>query len=95
MDDVDVYPVGLLMDLRHVRTSIRLRRWQRARYRLRTIAANLRSGRRSYLNGYLAEPRHLDGTWTRCGHGWTPTRALRDLNRHREAVATQSTGSRR
>lgn len=30
---------------------------------------------------HLAEPT-VDGGWTRCGHGWTRKRALRDLDRH-------------
>lgn len=43
------------------------------------------------FNGYLAEPGWLPNgffpddpwpLWTRCGHGWTRRRALRDLARH-------------
>lgn len=87
--DVDVYPVGLCHDLRMLHLGPRMRRprwWYRQA--LRRLVESLGSGRRSYLNGYLAEPRERMGvTWTRCGHGWTRARALRDLEQHMAEVA--------
>lgn len=86
MDDVDVYAVGFVADFmallrtiryvpKHTRTA-----WRRLRFGLRDDWR-----RRSYWNGYLAEPTSVpspERPWWRCGHGWTKQRALRDLNRH-------------
>jgi hypothetical protein len=78
-DSVDIYPVGLLHDLKHLRG-----RWwaegRRAafnRFR-REFARSWRS--RSYWNGYLAETDLPIAK--RAGHGWTKMRARLDLARH-------------
>lgn len=79
-----VYPVGLLSDLIHLRGA-----WRhgppgafrsRLRYFLRCVRSDVR--RRSYWNGYLAE---LEGAG-HCGHGWTKARARRSLA---HIIATQ------
>jgi hypothetical protein len=79
MPDVDIYPVGLLRDLKHLRG-----RWwtigRRAAVRrfARQFASSWR--RRLYWNGYLAETDLACAR--RCGHGWTKMRARLDLARH-------------
>jgi hypothetical protein len=77
--DVDIYPVGLLADLKRARRDWWV--WGR-RYAVRMLWRNVRGSwrRRSYWNGYLAEV-DLPGV-TRCGHGWTKARARLDLARH-------------
>lgn len=65
------------------------------RARLRGFWSTLRRSwrRRSYWNGFLAEPVDLpDDAWTRCGHGWTRRRALRDLRRHVAQVSAKRFG---
>jgi hypothetical protein len=59
----------LTREARYVGRALRARNWRRAR---------------QSFNGYLAEPSWDDNgpTWTRCGHGWTRRRALRDLQQH-------------
>jgi hypothetical protein len=81
-DGVDVYPVGLLHDLRLAWGTVR-HVPSRAGWALGKLGRGFGRGwrNRSYWNGYLAEPT-VEGQWTRCGHGWTRRRALRDLNRH-------------
>jgi hypothetical protein len=100
---VDVYPVGLLADLRTMALMLRAVilgsrevpgvRTPSRRTVARVLAARARgflrelprcARRRSYWNGYLAEPESPfpDWAWTRCGHGWTRARARRDLARH-------------
>lgn len=75
MIETRVYPVGLLRDLVSLRTgrftARQFARWFRASWR-----------RRSYWNGYLAEPVSEAVTFTRCGTGWTQRRASADLCRH-------------
>jgi hypothetical protein len=96
MHEVDVYPVGLFHTLRTVRGIWKYQGKREAlrslRFRLRYLRDQARVGNwravRSYFNGYLAEPLHSDGAWTRCGHGWTERRALRDLDRHMRKLAT-------
>lgn len=72
----DVYPVGVLSDLRRARSALRHRgireAWRTLHYGFRR---HWRS--RNAWNGYLAE---VDGI-SHCGHGWTRKRALRSLNR--------------
>ncbi len=106
--EVDVYPVGLLDDLRRFRGAVKHqpkpwnRRgphghpWWRLLHDLRcgiVDRARRREWRtlKNYFNGFLAEPAD-DGTWTRCGHGWTQRRALADLARHRADVAKRRAG---
>lgn len=77
---VDIYPVGLLHDLRRfhgewLHDPAPGRRRRALRRLWRDFARSWR--RRSYWNGFLAE----DGGLPRCGHGWTKRRALRDLDR--------------
>lgn len=77
--EVDIYPVGLLSDLKR----FRYRWWcDGRRYAVRAFARAFRTQwrRRSYWNGYLAEVEHP--AVTRAGHGWTKTRARLDLARH-------------
>ncbi len=94
--DVDVYPVGLLRDLRLMvgyhrlagsgRPSQRLV-VDRARLIWRTVRTAIARrdwhGLRTYLNGYLAEH---GGCRHNAGRGWTKRAALRSVDRlHREA----------
>lgn len=82
-DDVDIYPVGLLHNLMIVgRITVRAPRYLPRV--LRRFGRDVGRGwrRRSYWNGWLAEPVSSRGTWARAGHGWTRKRALRDLDRH-------------
>jgi hypothetical protein len=86
MDEVDVYPVGLLRDLRHFRLGLhRPRSVRRLRlalcYPLRQARAGNWRAVKNYFNGYLAEPREFPPGVTRCGTGWTRRRALRDYRR--------------
>jgi hypothetical protein len=76
--EFDVYPVGLLRDLIQFDDQFHLKNRRQA---LRTLWRHLRRSwrRRNYWNGYLAEHRQLG---TRCGHGWTRSRAYRDLLEH-------------
>lgn len=75
MGDVDIYPVGLLRDIRNrsVRHGLRYLGW-------RIRARDWRTAK-NYFNGYLAEPTPFPTGLNRCGSGWTRRRALRDLNR--------------
>ncbi len=61
------------IELRYIRQSI-------SRHITRRQWRELRQS----FNGYLAEPSPWpqDGSLTRCGSGWTKTRALRSLRRH-------------
>lgn len=88
---VDVYPVGLLADLRLIGRLLNplttpgiplTGRYRGIRRTIRNIRAAPR--RRSAWNGYLAEPRAFPAHMTRCGHGWTRRRALHDLNQHHQ-----------
>jgi hypothetical protein len=87
---VDVYPVGLLADLLFLaRTRQRAPEhtpdaWRKLRYGWRTGWR-----KRSYWNGYLAEPNPDNGR-TGAGHGWTKARALRSLDRRFVAVVEQA-----
>jgi hypothetical protein len=102
---VDVYPVGVLADLRHAWRYVTVRRFPAAvgsppwSWRINRAYTSLRHIRQTVVrhvrdrdwralkntfNGYLAEPYHWpeDGSLTRCGSGWTKSRALRSLRRH-------------
>ena len=91
---VDVYPVGLLRDLRQFKGRLRhppigqRSAWGRLLYDLRYPLRLLRRGEwralRMYLNGYLAEPSPWPAGLRRCGSGWTRRRALSSLQRHIE-----------
>jgi hypothetical protein len=86
--EVDIYPVGLLADLKHFRGHW----WTRGRrYALSRLVRSFRRSwrRRSYWNGYLAEVELPVAS--RCGHGWTKARARLDLARH---VAEQERAGR-
>ncbi len=73
---VDVYPVGVLSDLRHAYGALRYKgireAWSLLRYRMKRSWH-----RRNAWNGFLAEAEGLP----HCGHGWTRKRALRSLDR--------------
>ncbi len=74
---IEVYPVGVLMDLKHrkIQRSIRYLHYQFKARNWRAI--------KSSFNGYLAEWHYPpEMRHSRCGHGWTKRRALRDLGRH-------------
>lgn len=82
--EVDIYPVGLLSDLKRFRGH-----WwcDGRRVAVRNLVRSFGRGwrRRSYWNGYLAE-----AGWsaaTRAGHGWTKSRARLDLARHVSQVS--------
>lgn len=86
-DPADVYPVGLLKELKEWRSRPHnARRRPDLGWRYLRNQARRRNWRavRSYFNGYLAESR--DGLGTRAGHGWTTTRACRDLAKHLRGV---------
>jgi hypothetical protein len=80
LGNVDVYKVGLRSDLSKAWLHFRLGDYQYARSKLARIfrRTNLR---RSYFNGYLAEPEHLPAGVGKVGRGWTATGALRSLAR--------------
>lgn len=93
LDQVDVYPVGLLgaiqQDARHIR-NWRLaphgarpsKVWQVVRYIARHLRRRNWRAARMALNGYLAEPSQYPGRLRRCGSGWTRRRAMASLVRH-------------
>lgn len=80
--EINIYPVGLRHDLRLLLKTLWLQptRFPQA---WRRFKSGLRWGvkRRSYYNGYLAEPTHPWKGYRGCGHGWTQKRALRSLLR--------------
>lgn len=88
---VDVYPVGALSDLLAAwRALTVLHRPRLASYHLnvarRHAWRHIRSREwhelRQTFNGYLAEPNPWPGPeLRRCGRGWTPSRARRNLDR--------------
>lgn len=96
MSNVDVYPVGALRDLRMMWSAVRHGHrigWMPAAGEVRRYARWMARSwrRRSYWNGYLAEPTWgVDGpAFTRCGHGWTERRARRSLAAHVLELADQ------
>lgn len=72
MHDVDIYPVGLFLDLKQKRykQGLKYLMYQLKKKNFRAI--------RQYFNGYLAEANE----GTRCGHAWTKSRAKKDLMYH-------------
>lgn len=78
--DVEVYPVGVFLDLRTAMRWARGRRYRAAvRLAWHSLCRSLPPWRhRSAWNGYLAEPERVDLVG-RCGHGWTRERARADL----------------
>jgi hypothetical protein len=84
---VDIYPVGLLSDLKRLRAE-----WwtQGSGVAVVAFVSRFRASwrRRSYWNGYLAE---TDLPWAkRAGHGWTKRRATLDLARHVAEIERQA-----
>ena len=86
--EIDVYPVGVLDDLRFAYRAIRFGHCREAHRKIRSqarriielaLAGEWRSVRQSF-NGYLAEPTPFPGGLKGCGHGWTKKRALRKLD---------------
>jgi hypothetical protein len=74
---VDVYPVGLLSDVKYYGV---VNGFQRARRVCRGVVAGRNWRRlRSYLNGYLAE--HVWPCQHDAGRGWTKSAALRRADR--------------
>jgi hypothetical protein len=86
----EVYAVGLLSDLRFFYGTLR-RAPKHTRQAWRKLWYGWRQSwrRRSYWNGYLAEPK-VDNAWSRAGHGWTKRRAVRILDRHLAEVVDRS-----
>lgn len=86
---IDVYPVGMLANLRHAWRSWRHPKvdnrhaWIYIRYAFRSSARHIRNRQwrelKNDFNGYLAEPTPWPEGATRCGSGWTRKRALRSL----------------
>lgn len=94
---IDVYPVGVLADLRFAYRAIRFGRFREGYWKLRSQArriieraraGNWRSVRQSF-NGYLAEPTPFPEGLKGCGSGWTRKRALRSLRRRYEREVTR------
>lgn len=88
----EVYPVGLLRDLRQFALGMHR---PRAARRLRLALAypvhlamdgNWRAVK-NYFNGYLAEPAEFPPGVSRCGSGWTKRRARRDWERRAAKVS--------
>ena len=82
--EVEVYPVGVLSDVQHfIHNPDRKQARATLRRTVRRLLGHIRHGQwralRQSFNGYLAE--HAT-RGTRCGHGWTRGRAVRDLARH-------------
>lgn len=69
MIEVDVYPVGLLRDIKRKRVRHALRH-----YLWRQVKARNWRAARNYFNGYLAEHRDC---WHSAGHAWTQATAVR------------------
>lgn len=83
---VDIYPVGLLMDLQYFVHSPDRRSARRTlRASILTLVRHVREGDwrefKNHFNGYIAEPRDWMPGLARCGSGWTRGRAYRDLQR--------------
>jgi hypothetical protein len=85
---VSVYPVGWLGTFQRAWRALVIlhspgRAWRQIRQELRYCRRQFKHRNwralRQTLNGYLAEHEYAG---TRCGHGWTRRRALRDLERH-------------
>jgi hypothetical protein len=70
MQEVDIYAVGLLRDLKS---------WRSGRWTFLEFFGWFRKSwtRKSYWNGYLAE----SDSKARCGTGWTKSRALNSWKR--------------
>lgn len=100
----DIYPVGVLASLLVIRRALTLpeyprdKRWPTVKREVRrtvhTLVRHVKArdwnALQNSFNGYLAEPYTFPGYMTRCGHGWTTERAIRDLLRHEEACRTNS-----
>jgi hypothetical protein len=102
-DVISIYSVGVLSDLRAAWASIRGRKVNFPRMRLRTMFRYLwgrireRKWRelRNSFNGYLAEVDYPSSrvalSVTHCGHGWTKKRAIESLRRHVATITERST----
>lgn len=75
---VQIYPVGLLRDLKDNQMLYGLR------YLRRQVCNKNFRAVRLYFNGYLAELENAPADWgaITLGHGWTQRRALRSLTRN-------------
>ncbi len=83
IDDREVYPVGLLRDIKYfwsARKYYRLRGQSSCRIFLTRF--NIHKKQRNYYNGYLAEPYEWPTGVTKCGHAWTKRRAVAKLNKY-------------
>lgn len=86
--EVDVYPVGVLDDLRFAYRAIRSGHaregYRKIRSSVRYVIERARAGNwrsvRNSFNGYLAEPTPFPDGLKGCGSGWTKKRALRKLD---------------
>lgn len=99
---IDVYPIGALKDLIHIRGAWRTGHLSVAyaitRARIKYTALKVWHRKWHSLkcdfNGYLAEPRDWPPGLTRCGTGWTRRRALMSL-RYRAAREIRPAGTSR
>jgi hypothetical protein len=77
--EVDVYPVGFMFDILYYyrafkHKGIRLMPSLKRIFRAEVLF------RKSYWNGFLAEPYNFPAGLRTCGHGWTKKRAMKKLN---------------
>lgn len=95
--EIDVYPVGVLDDLRFAYRAIRSGHsregYGKIRSSIRYVVDSVRAGNwrsvRNSFNGYLAEPTPFPEGLKGCGSGWTRKRALRSLRRRYEREVTR------
>jgi hypothetical protein len=89
IDEIDIYPVGVLDTIQTSIKYLRAGRIEPARAKIRSQIKYLKtmlrrkniSAVKNSFNGYLAEPKNWPEGLTRCGTGWTKKRALKSLNR--------------
>jgi hypothetical protein len=86
MEELDIYPVGLLQELIYFRRGYRhAESWSKLLYSLKYPFRRVGEGNwravRNYFNGYLAEPAEWPPGVTSCGRGWTRRAAVRDWHR--------------
>jgi len=69
-----------------IRRLVRRNARASVRNQVRLIAERARAGQwravKNHFNGYMAEPFVIPARMSRCGSGWTKTRAWRSLRRH-------------
>lgn len=79
---IDIYPVGLYRDV----NEYLIRRWQPKRF----LSWFLQSwDRKSYWNGFLAEPYKMPEGYHQCGKGLLPILALWSLYKRTDGRMTE------